>query len=217
MKNFLSLAWILVICFSMTGMNYLSAQTNKAGNTPHRYLVKPGNKKKTANTGYKNVIAFSPLLKNPKIKFEHAFPSGFSLGTNAKLYLGDNPGITAEPFGRYYFRQRAPKGFYMQAKGIMGWTKSTYSSLVDEAIDGATSQAGIDINGEAAAHNVYNYGFGLAGGYQFLLGRQDRFALDLLAGYQRTNNSGAINEEDWILKVKRNFPLEIGLKIGVAF
>ncbi len=164
-----------------------------------------------------NVIAISPFLKSPKIKLEHAFPSGFSMGTNAKFYLGDTPGITAEPFGRYYFRQHAPKGFYMQGKGIIGWNKSTYSSLVDEAIDEVTGQVGLDVNGESGTHNVFNYGFGIAGGYQFLLGRSDRFAIDLLAGYQRTNNSGAVNEEDLLLKLKRNFPVEMGIKLGIAF
>lgn len=213
MKHILSLAWILMICFSMTGISYLSAQTNKAENTPYRYLVKQGNKKKTTSTGFKNVIAISPLLINPKIKYERAFPSGFSLGTNAKFYLGGNAGITAEPFGRYYFRQHAPKGFYMQGKGIISWIKSDFVEIDDE-----TGTFVTDSNGNYIRHNVFGYGFGIAGGYQFLLGRNDRFALDLLAGYRRTTNQGTLtDDEDIHLKVIRNFPLEFGLKLGVAF
>jgi hypothetical protein len=64
----------------------------------------------------------------------------------------------------------------------------------------------------------YFFGGGVATGYQFLFGRQKRFAFDVFGGMQLILPTHRINNrEDLTLWMMRGFPFEIAVRMGWAF
>ncbi len=162
----------------------------------------------------RTVIGFGPAsFWSPTIKFEQGIGDWVSLGFHGKGRFILWNGGKVEPFVRVYFTQKSPEGPFIQAKGSFGAYKRNF--VYDDCY--------YDANGNYVCYTdsedfFYSFGGGLAGGYQFFFGARDHFALDLFGGFQYMyQDNNTYSDYRFLRKVFINFPVDIGVRLGVAF
>lgn len=163
---------------------------------------------------HRTVIGFgAATLWSPTLKFEQGIGDWVSIGFHGKARYIMWEGGKIEPFVRIYFTEKSPEGPFIQIKGSFGAYRRNF------LFDGCY----YDINGNYRCDN-YNerffksFGGGLAGGYQFFFGRRDHFALDLFGGFQYIRQEGnRYSDYAFLRRVFINFPVELGIRLGVAF
>ena len=167
----------------------------------------------------RTVVAFAPAVWRPTIKFEQGIGNLISVGFHAHGRYILWRGGKIEPFVRFYFGKTSPQGVYMQLKGIVGTYKRIFRFTYDEYCE-------FDAQGNYICRNDYtnsegerffSYGGGVTAGYQFMLGRNDNFALDVFGGFQYAYNQDQLDPYVYWRRFMLNFPVEIGLRMGVAF
>lgn len=168
----------------------------------------------------KTVIAFAPAVWRPTLKFEQGIGRTVSLGFHLHGRYILWRGGKVEPFVRVYFgNQGSPHGGYVQIKGIIGTYKRFFRFTYDEFCD-------YDAQGNYVCYYDYtnsegerffSFGGGVTGGYQFMLGRNENFALDVFGGFQYAYNQDELDPYVFWRRFMLNFPVEIGLRFGVAF
>jgi hypothetical protein len=168
------------------------------------------------------VLAFYPGFWAPGFKLEKATPNKYlSMGIHARGYIFLFNGGRAEPFIRYYFRKKAPEGLFFQTK-ISAAAYDANSFLFGGLYCYESSNGMLICPGDPGYIKQiqwrYFFGTGFATGYQFLLGKHKRFALDLFGGMQIIFPSHSLRHpENRILWMMRAFPLEMGIRMGWAF
>lgn len=174
------------------------------------------NKEKSA------VVAFYPGFWAPGIKLEWASSNKrFSYGTHARGYLFVMPGVKIEPFFRLYVKKNAPEGVFVQFKLSSGVydRNMVFFSGIDcyYSVSGQQYCPG-DPGYIRRSNFAYLVGGGVSAGYQFLLGKEKKFALDIFGGVQVIIPIDRFYySQDVALWFFRGFPLEIGLRMGRAF
>lgn len=168
----------------------------------------------------RTVVAFGPAVWRPTLKFEQGIGNHVSLGFHLHGRYIMWRGGKIEPFVRFYFgNDISPKGGYLQVKGIVGTYKRIFRFTYDEYCD-------YDSQGNYYCRTDYtttegerflSFGGGITGGYQFMLGRNENFALDLFAGFQYAYNSDDLDPYVYWRRFMLNFPVEFGMRMGVAF
>lgn len=168
------------------------------------------------------VLAFYPGFWAPGLKLERATTSkGFSYGFHARGHIFILPGGKIEPFIRWYISKNAPEGGFLQFKGYAGMYDR--NMLFFRGIDCYYSVSGQlfcpgDFGYVRKSDFIYMFGVGISGGYQFLLGKEKKFAFDIFGGIQAivpTNRT--FNGEQFAVWMLRGFPLELGIRMGKAF
>lgn len=169
------------------------------------------------------VLAFYPGFWNPGIKLERvATNPTVSFGFHTRGYLFVFNGIKAEPFTRIYLKNKAPEGAFAQFKISAAFYDK--NSFLFRGLNCYTTSSGIYLcPGDPGYIKTNDYsvliGGGVSFGYQFLLGNQRHFALDLFGGVQAIVpvNRRRNNWDDLSLWLLRGFPLELGIRLGKAF
>jgi hypothetical protein len=168
-----------------------------------------GNKRAT-------IIAFGPSVWAPSMKFEQGIGDLVSIGLVAKGRLILFEGARVDPFVRFYPGRRSPEGGYIQLKGSFGVFKNNF---IYDDWTGNGNNCYYDSQGNLICDNdhYYAYGGGVTGGYQLISGKNDHFVFDVYGGFQyiHTDELGTIDNifRRWIVR----FPIDVGLKLGVAF
>ncbi len=166
---------------------------------------------------HRTVIAVGPSsFWSPTLKFEQGIGDWVSLGFHGKARFVMWEGGKIEPFVRIYFTENSPQGPFIQVKGSFGAHRRNFI-FEDNCY--------YDANGDYVCDDNYDeqyfksFGGGVAGGYQFFFGRNEHFALDLFGGFQyiRQENQNSYNDYRYIRRIFINFPVDIGLRLGVAF
>lgn len=119
------------------------------------------------------VVGISPiklLYDGLRIKLEKPMNEKVTYGVLLTGYYKYYPGVQLAPFARFYFKKRAPEGFYAQAKIVGGYYKSSYSYYDD------------DFNYIEKNEYFTSFGGGIAVGYQLLWGNNDRWTIDVNLG-----------------------------------
>ncbi len=169
----------------------------------------------TTNTAqrHRTVIGLGPSsFWSPTIKFEQGIGDWVSIGFHGKARFIMWNGGKVEPFVRVYFTEKSPEGPYVQVKGSFGaYQRKFYFD----------NNCYYDVNNNLVCDDedfFYSYGGGVAGGYQFFLGAKEHFALDLFGGFQYFyQDRSTYSDYDFIRRVFVNFPVDIGVRLGVAF
>lgn len=134
------------------------------------------------NHEFKSVWGISPLRlwDGLRIKYERVLTPQVTYGGMLTGYYGRSgyfgsttPGVKLAPVARFYFKGTAPEGFYAQGKIAGGIFQKN-----------ATHYPG---HGEAPAvdekeQTFTSFGGGLAGGYQLLWGKDNRWSIDVNIG-----------------------------------
>lgn len=168
----------------------------------------------TAPRRNRTVIGFGPsTVWSPTLKFEQGIGDWVSIGFHGKARFIIWEGGKIEPFVRVYFTEKSPEGPFIQLKGTFGAYRRNFVY---------SSNCYTDINGDYRCDDedfFRSFGGGMAGGYQFFFGRRDHFALDLFGGFQYIYNQRReyYSEYNFLRRVFVNFPVEIGIRLGVAF
>jgi len=120
-------------------------------------------------TAQNNIIGFdlTLYLNRVKIKYERVLSDRYTIGSQSTIFYGWFPGFQLAPIGRMYFKKDAPEGFYAQGKICMGIFQSGHQSVV---------------SGEEKTQIFSNFGAGFAFGYQWLLGDNKQWSVDLSLG-----------------------------------
>lgn len=121
-----------------------------------------------------SVVGISPvrLWNGLRIKYEFVFSEKLTFGGTGTYYYGMYPGFQIAPTGRYYLKNNAPEGLYLQGKIVGGYYKT----------DWYTSE------GEDTTKSFTNFGLGAAVGYQMLWGKNSQWSLDLNIGVKFVGN-----------------------------
>ena len=137
---------------------------------------------------FKSIIGISPLQipNGVRIKYERLLNKKITYGgiltgyyPNPKYH--DYSGVQLAPITRIYFKNKAPKGFYSQAKILSG----IYSTEV--AIDIYDKPYSPDfertlIKSEHRTRTFTSFGIGMAIGFQAIWGDNKRMVLDMNLG-----------------------------------
>lgn len=163
---------------------------------------------------HRTVIGFGPSsFWSPTMKFEQGIGDWVSVGFHGKGRFIMWNGGKIEPFVRVYFTEKSPEGPFIQMKGSFGAYKRNF--VYDNCYYDANGNYRCDNDNEDF---FYSFGGGLAGGYQFFFGAKDHFALDLFGGFQYFyQDRDTYSDYRFIRKVFVNFPVDIGVRLGVAF
>ncbi len=212
MKNFLWLFFFALLFHSAI------AQGNA-----EEVIALPKQAVKRGELSKSTVLAFYPGFWNPGIKLERvATNSTASFGFHTRGYLFLFNGIRTEPFTRIYFKKKAPEGAFAQFKISAGFYDR--NSFLFRGLYCYSTSSGIYLcPGDPGYIKTSDFsvlvGGGVSFGYQFLLGNQGRFALDLFGGVQAIIpvNRRRNNWDDLTLWLLRGFPLELGIRLGKAF
>ncbi len=135
---------------------------------------------------------------NFKVRAQYELPVGdmFSTGINCNVYFINFVGPSFEPFFRAYLKKHGnEKGFFGQAKFI-------YGNLSNAFDDGRFNM----------------FGFGLGGGYKFLIG--NHFTIEPLLGYRFVSPPGTSQSqlgETIGFYGTTGFPIDFQLKFGYQF
>lgn len=131
------------------------------------------------------VITFAPqgLVNKFRLKYEIVLNENMTAGTYFNVYYMYFKGVRFDPFIRLYPTGKAPKGFYIQAKAIVGYFNSDiaydyshkYINLYGDTIDETLT--------EKRNRNFSTYGGGLGIGYQFIIGKKE-MPIDIFLGFQ---------------------------------
>lgn len=165
---------------------------------------------------HRTVIALGPSsLWSPTLKFEQGIGNWVSAGFHARFRFIMWNGGKIEPFVRVYFTEKSPEGPFIQLKGSFGAYRRNF--VFDDFCY-------YDSNGDYICGDSYDedyffsFGGGLVGGYQFFFGAKDHFALDLFGGFQYMyQDRSGYNDYRYLRRIFINFPVEVGLRLGVAF
>jgi len=136
---------------------------------------------------------------NFKVRAQYELPIGemFSTGINCNVYFINFVGPSFEPFFRAYLRKHGNE------QGFFGQGKLIYGNL-----------------SQAFAEDRFNmFGFGLGGGYKFLI--KDHFTIEPILGYRFVSpppeqQSGGVGEAIGFY-ITTGFPLDFQLKFGYQF
>lgn len=182
-------------------------------------------KKALKNSDYpkSTVLSFYPGFWNPGLKLERVSSNqNASYGFHTRGYIFLYNGIKVEPFSRIYFKKTAPEGAFAQFKLSAGFYDK--NSFLFRGLSCYTTSTGMYVcPGDPGYIKTNDYsvliGGGVSFGYQFLLGAEKRFALDLFGGVQAIVpvNRRRGNWDDLTLWLLRGFPLEMGIRLGKAF
>lgn len=168
------------------------------------------------------ILAFNPGFWAPGLKLEWASANQkISTGFHVRGYIFIFNGVKFDPFVRFYFKKKAPEGAFAQLKFSAGIYDK--NSVFFQGITCYTTASGQTFcprnSGYVRRSDItYLLGGGATFGYQFLLGEEKRFALDVFGGLQIIIPAdGLYYGEDISLWLLRGFPLEFGLRLGKAF
>ena len=151
---------------------------------------------------FKNILGISPfqIVNGVRIKYERLLNEKITYGgiltgyyPNPKYH--DYSGIQLAPTAKVYFRGKAPKGFYAQAKFLSG----VYSADIDiETYDKPYSPhtERTYLNSEHRKHTFASFGGGLAIGFQAIWGDRKRMVIDLNLGLKYMGDITMPNTKD---------------------
>lgn len=164
----------------------------------------------------RTVIGFGPSsFWSPTIKFEQGIGDWVSIGFHGRARFIMWEGGKVEPFVRVYFTEKSPEGPFVQVKGSFGAFRRNFVFEDNCYYDSFGNYVCGDNYDEEF---FYSFGGGLAGGYQFFFGAKDHFALDLFGGFQYIyQDRTGYDDYRYIRRVFINFPVEVGVRLGVAF
>lgn len=170
----------------------------------------------------RHVINIGPMPLWLPIKYEF-IPSGHhGVGLHTKIFpnfFNLPSGVNFQPFYRFYFAGKAPKGGFIQIKAAYGYYKnnnnfiSTKETCTEEAIN--------DYRCTSVITNFHSLGGGMAGGYQMLIGKRKRGSIDFFGGFSLhiplnvTDKVGDSVTSEFNLG-EFSF-LDMGMRFGVAF
>lgn len=118
-------------------------------------------------------------------------------------------GVRFEPFVRWYPFKKAPTGFYVNAKAIMGFYY-TYDLDADiRDYEFYPFQQHPERPGTFA-----NFGGGMGAGYQMLVGKKKHWALDFFADGQYAYATASFGNNSLAGIYSVNFPVDLGIRIG---
>jgi hypothetical protein len=205
----------LLIAFFVSCFIPLHAQDDEVIVVPERLIEKPP----LIRT---RVLSFYPGIWAPGFKLESVTPKKrISFGTHFRGYIFFFNGAKIEPFVRVYFKSNAPQGFFVQAKlsaGIYDANSFLFRGLYCYSSSNGMFLCPGDPGYVKFDMWRYFFGGGVAAGYQFILGKQKRFAFDVFGGLQLIIPTHRIyNDESLALWMMRGFPLETGFRLGWAF
>ena len=123
----------------------------------------------------KTVVGISPFRawNAVRIKYERVFTPKFTVGGVLTGYYNSiYPGGQLAPIARFYFKEKAPEGFYAQAKAVGGYHQITYNVPHNKEIK----------------QSFTSFGGGIAAGYQLLWGKENRWSVDINLGVKRVGN-----------------------------
>ncbi|NCO54469.1 MAG: hypothetical protein GW876_03570 [Bacteroidetes bacterium] len=122
------------------------------------------------------VITFAPmgLVNKFRMKYENVLNGNFTSGLYFNAYYAYFKGIRFDPFIRLYPADKAPKGFYIQAKAVVGYFNSNLVYDYQDMVDTLSFKQ---------KKNFSTYGGGIGIGYQFLVGK-GQMPIDLFLGFQ---------------------------------
>jgi hypothetical protein len=128
----------------------------------------------------KQLITFSPMgfVDKLRVKYERSSSDNVSLGSFINIYYAGFKGIRLDPFIRFYPAGKAPKGFYIQAKAIVGVFYSKIEYDFDQIVGTDTTTL---VSNKSETFLTYGAGLGL--GHQFLMGKSE-VPLDIFLGFQ---------------------------------
>ena len=143
---------------------------------------------------FKNIIGISPLqlTNGVRVKYERPINKTITYGGILTGYY-PNPtfheytGVQLAPFARFYFREKAPGGFYAQAKILGG----IYSAEITIDVFDKPYTPDFDrtlIKFEDRTHTFTRFGGGVAVGYQVIWGVNKRMVLDVNLGFKYIGN-----------------------------
>jgi hypothetical protein len=153
---------------------------------------------------FKNIIGVSPfqLANGVRIKYERLQNGNFTYGgiltgyyPNPKYH--DYSGVQLAPIARYYFKEKAPKGFYAQAK-ILGGIYSTELEIETYDKPYTPDSERTFIKSEHKRQTFSSFGGGLAIGFQTVWGDRKRLIIDINLGLKYMGDISATlkdNEE----------------------
>lgn len=173
------------------------------------------------------IITFAPhgLINKVRIKYENVLNENMTIGAYFNAYYVYFKGFRVDPFIRLYPTGKAPKGFYIQAKVLVGYFNSNlgYDYSYIKQIGGKDTTITLT---ETQNKNFSTYGGGLGVGYQFLIAK--KMPLDIFIGFQYSkftaqqtiihNNLTYTTPDDvlWYLTGPGSF-LNCNLGIGFSF
>ena len=120
-----------------------------------------------------SILGVSPirLWSGLRLKYERPINDKITYGGILTGYYGSYPGIQLAPIGRFYFKAKAPEGFYAQAKIVGGYFQANYTSKYGDKKQSFT-----------------NFGGGIALGYQLLWGKDNKWTIDINLGVKVVGN-----------------------------
>lgn len=126
------------------------------------------------------VITFAPLgfINKFRAKYEKPLNDNLSVGTYLNAYYAVFKGVRLDPFARLYPGGKAPKGFYLQGKLVVGY----FNSKIEYEYEQITPTDTLTLK-EPQWKSFPTFGGGLGLGYQFLIGKSE-FPIDLYLGFQ---------------------------------
>ncbi len=163
------------------------------------------------------VLGFNAFIWNPGIKVEGAINQKISLGTHAKAYLFFYNGMRIDPFMRIYFKDSAPEGAFLQLKVSTSFYNREsffFRGNCYTSTNGNYLCPG-DPGYIRPRDMVYMLGGGVAGGYQFVIGKRNRGTVDVYGGLQYLKPNRYHGMEDLAIFFLRRFPIEFGLNLGI--
>ncbi len=183
------------------------------------------------NTTLISTRPISLLVGQPNLKIEHGFSDNVSLGSHLSYFTGLNNGLKADPFVRFYpgSSDASPTGFYFQVKGSVGRHNKQLDVVRGDLLEQYADDIAPDdldayvddlIAQEGEKRNFTAAGGGLAAGYQWMLGKNDNFVIDLYGGYKKykaVSYDHLGTGEKALFNTTRNIPVEIGFQIGISF
>jgi len=124
-----------------------------------------------------SVITFAPMgiVNKFRMKYELSLNNNVSSGVYLNVYYAYFKGVRVDPIIRLYPTGKAPKGFYLQAKAVVGYFNSDleYKYEIDS----------VHTDSVFMSKNFSTFGGGLGIGYQFLIGSK-KFPIDIFLGFQ---------------------------------
>ena len=144
---------------------------------------------------FKNIIGISPLqlFNGVRIKYERTLNEKITYGGILTGYY-PNPafhsytGVQIAPTIRGFFKENAPKGFYVQAK-ILGGIYSAENTIEIYDKPYSPDYERIYIKSEDRIKKFASFGVGMAIGFQTVWGEKKRMILDMNLGLKYMGNS----------------------------
>lgn len=129
----------------------------------------------------RNIISTSPLRlwNGVLIRYERVLNDRFTVGgTGTYYYDGLFPGFQISPAARFYFKKKAPEGFYLQVRFVA----AHHSYIYELAVYSNDDPNGTYLRTIDKKQRFTSLGGGIAGGYQLLWGKTDRWSADFNLG-----------------------------------